>query len=72
MSCETVRRSIKRVAGLLVLAPFLIVISPLVALVVLFVTLFETDSCDEFKAVVKDLSSEYFTEVKGLILGNIK
>ena len=72
MSCESIRISIKRIVGLLVVAPFLIVISPLVALIVLFATLFETDSCDEFKGVIKDLGAEYINAVKNLLLGRVE
>ena len=71
MSCETVRLSIKRIVGLVV-APILIIAAPLVSLIVIFIALFETVSCDEFNDVLKDLALEYITTVKNLLLGRVE
>ena len=58
--------------GLFIVAPVLIVISPLVALIVLPATLFETDSCEDFSKEIKGLSIEYIANIKNLLLGRVE
>ena len=72
MSCETVRLTVKRIVGLFIVAPVLILIAPLVALIVTLGTLFDTDSCSDFSEELKTLGSEYINTVKNLLLGRVE
>ena len=69
MNCETVRLTVKRVLGLLVMLPCTLAIMPILLVVVPIILLFETDSCDEFIFDLKDINEQYFGYIKELVVG---